>query len=429
MMKILFATAEYYPTHRADVTVLFGKYLPRYEIYSDLLTLHQTDQPLPPWPGGHLLTQAVRKGRITRHLQGMLNSLKMLRLGRRGYDAIQVRDQAWGAIVGLIAARLAGIRLYYWMSFPLGEAWKVRAGNASLQLGQVTRAITWLRGWAIDMILYRVVLPRADHVFVQSDRMREDVVAHGLRIDRVSAVPMGIDHEERGLMSTHPQPIVDPITRPTFVYLGTLNSVRHPELMLEAIDIVRRHVPDVSLLLIGETDDASDRAWLRAWIQKRNLETHVQLTGWLPADQAWAIAKHCLAGLSPVPRNNLYDVSSPTKVVEYLSLGLPVIANDQPDQAAVMAAFGGTCVAFTAHAFAERMLDVLADPMRYRTQAAHGQRWVRAARSYDSLSKSVAHAYRSTCKPFMQSANIHAARAIDRNAEASHEVSESNRRL
>jgi glycosyltransferase involved in cell wall biosynthesis len=56
----------------------------------------------------------------------------------------------------------------------------------------------------------------------------------------------------------------------------------------------------------------------------------------------------------------LLDVSSPTKVPEYLALGVPVVCNDNPDQAEVIAATGcGLCVPFTAQDFADAALALL----------------------------------------------------------------------
>lgn len=387
-MKILFAIAEHYPTHRADVNILFGKYLVRHGIRSDLLTLHAVDAAPPAWPAGKLLTASGSRSRLGKHLKGLFNDLRLLWLARRGYDAVQVRDKAFGALVGLLAARAAGTRFYYWMSFPTAEAWMAFARERGMSVGALRLLLAWMRGRLMHFVLYRVVLPRADHVFVQSDRMRENLVRKGIAAHRMTPVPMGFD--EHGAQAS----AAAPFERPTFVYLGTLDRNRSPEVMIEAIDIVRRQVPQVKLLLIGDADEESDRAWLRGLIRERGLSDHVELTGWLPIAQGWALAARCLAGLSPVPRGELFDVGSPTKAVEYFGLGLPVIANDQPDQALVVAGAGGSCVPLAPDAFAARMLDMIAHPGRYRQQGSAGRRWVTARRNYAVLAANVAAVYR-----------------------------------
>jgi glycosyltransferase involved in cell wall biosynthesis len=317
--------------------------------------------------------------------------LRLLWLARSGYDAVQVRDKALGALLGLIAARLAGIKFFYWMSFPMAEAWVTFARERGLSVGVLRWLVAWLRGRIMGYLLYRIVLPRADHVFVQSQRMLEDVAGKGIAIERMTPVPMGFDGKVlNDIVASAPGYEHD---RPTFVYLGTLNRSRSPEIMIEAIDIVRRKIPDACLLLVGDADEAVDRSWLRNFIIERGLVDHVTITGWLPSTQGLILARGCLAGLSPFPRGELYDSASPTKAVEYFALGLPVIANDQPDQAMVLVGAGAACVPLSVEGFAVAMLDVIRRPEFYCKQGLAGQEWVKATRSYRILSESVAAVY------------------------------------
>jgi glycosyltransferase involved in cell wall biosynthesis len=394
-MKILFAIAEQYPTHRADVSVLFGKYLPRHGVHSDILTLHVPNKIPPSWPAGRLLTKRGATSRLTKHIKVLVNDMRILWLARRGYDAVQVRDKALCAVLGLIAARIAGIKFYYWMSFPMAEAWSVFARERGLSVGALRWLSAWLRGQSMAFLLYKVVLPRADHVFVQSDRMREELVGKGVPFDRMTPVPMGFD-AENGSMASKQQEGESAERSLTFVYLGTLNRVRSPEIMIEAIDIVRKKVPAAKLLLIGEADEKVDRDYLRQLISDKGLQDHVSITGWLPVDQGWSKAAGCLAGLSPIPRNELFDWGSPTKAIEYFALGLPVIANDQPDQAIVLAGASAICTELSADGFAAAMLDVIANPALFRSQGMTGKEWVYRHRTYEFIAETVFRTYRET---------------------------------
>jgi glycosyltransferase involved in cell wall biosynthesis len=396
-MKVLYAIAEHYPTFRADVNILFGKYLARQGIQTDLLTLHTSPGVPPPWPGGSLHTLAGSTKRFTKHLRSIGNDMRLLRLAGNGYDAVQVRDKALCALIGLLAARIHRVPFYYWMSFLTAEAWSSFAKDRGLSVGWLRWGLAWMRGRAMHLMMYRIILRRADHVFVQSDRMHAYLVRKGIPPERMTAIPMGIDNEAvtRSAEKERSESISP---YPTFVYLGSLNRNRSPEVMIDAIDLVRSQVPDIRLLLIGEPDEPEDAAWLQSLIDERQLSDCVRVTGWLPMEEGWTLAKRCLAGLSPIPRTELLDVGSPTKAVEYFGLGLPVIANDQPDQQQVLAAAGGRCVPFTARGFADGMLDVIADPDRYRNQAEAGRRWVTSQRSYAELATRVARVYRRSVK-------------------------------
>jgi len=90
----------------------------------------------------------------------------------------------------------------------------------------------------------------------------------------------------------------------------------------------------------------------------------------------------------------MLDCGSPTKVLEYLALGVPVVANDNPDQERVLReGGGGLCVPLTAHDFAQAVSRLLADEPLRRAMAASGQSYVRASRGYQTLAKLVAAKY------------------------------------
>lgn len=391
-IRVLYSVAETHPSFRADVAVLFGKYLPRLGVQSDLLALHHV-QPAPAWGGGACLTWPGPARGGKRHLLSVLSDVRMLWLARRGYQAVIVRDKSVGALLGLVAARLAGIPFFYWMSFPMVEAWAVFARERGpRQVGLLRWLAAKLRATLLRWLLYRVVLPGARHVFVQSDTMLTAVAKQGIPPERMSAVPMGVDIETTSTLDvaalSHGSEI------PTFAYLGTLNRPRQPDLMIEAVAVLAARGVQAQLLLIGDAEEPADRQWLRGLVQQFQLGDRIEITGWLPAAEGQRRCAAALAGLSPIPRSELLEVSSPTKVVEYFHLGLPVIANDLPDQAALLHAAGGVCAPLTAEGFADAMQDVLARPAHHQAVALAGQALVRRERSYGALAALVARQVR-----------------------------------
>jgi glycosyltransferase involved in cell wall biosynthesis len=88
-------------------------------------------------------------------------------------------------------------------------------------------------------------------------------------------------------------------------------------------------------------------------------------------------------------------VSSPTKLVEYLALGIPSVANDIPDQKLVIEQSGaGLCVPMEAGAFAAATLQLLNDPELARQFAMRGPTYVKTHRTYDILGRNVAETYK-----------------------------------
>ena len=135
-------------------------------------------------------------------------------------------------------------------------------------------------------------------------------------------------------------------------------------------------------------------AWMRAEIGRRGLEQHVLLTGWLPQRAALGYALRAKVALSPIPRGTLYDVSSPTKLVEYLALGIPSVANDIPDQEQVLAeSRAGLCVPMEASAFAVAVRRLLDDAALAAECSQRGPAYVNRHRSYAILGRIVAETY------------------------------------
>jgi glycosyltransferase involved in cell wall biosynthesis len=82
----------------------------------------------------------------------------------------------------------------------------------------------------------------------------------------------------------------------------------------------------------------------------------------------------------------LFTDSSPTKTVESLALGTPVVVTPVGDQAALVERTGGGVVApFSADAFADAVAGLLDDPARAERMGSQARAAVLEFRSYDRL--------------------------------------------
>lgn len=389
-LRILQLVPEPLPTFRADVATLFGKYLPRHGVQCHVVGKGSA---APAEGQGFASARRARIGaRWKAELSFLMLCLRALLGARRANcDAIQVRDMVSIGLLALLVARLKRLPMVYWVSYLMSEG---RIERARAQPGGLRARLVLLKGLVERWLLYRVLLPRADHVFVQSEAMARHVRAQGVPAERVSAVPMGVDMES---VARPPQGRSWPgwEARPVIAYLGTLDRARRLEVLLDALQLVRRQRPDAVLLLIGGAPQQGDVAQLLQAAQARGLAEAVQVTGWLPAAQAWEYLMGAQAAVSYVPRGALYDVSSPTKLLEYLALGMPCVGNDIPDQEAVLSASGaGWLAESTPQAMAEALLAILRDPQAARARAAAGPAFIEAERSYRVLGAAVAERYR-----------------------------------
>lgn len=399
-LSIAFIVRDPLPPRRADVLTLFGAEMPRHGVHTELVGQAGADGPAP-WSAGGMHVVGSLGSRFAAVCAPFWDLLGLLRAWRRVRPGcIQVRDKIGSALFAWLAARLLGVPFVYWMSFPIVEGYEVRRDA----LARRGRGLAWLahalRAQASRQAIYRLVLPRADHVFVQSDAMRNWLARQGIVAARMTAVPMGVDVSlfERAAIVPSADPRLD--GRRVVLYLGSVAQSRRSDFLLEVADLLRARLPEVLLVIAGDAPSRDEMAWMRRAIADRRLDEHVLLTGWLPQRAALGYAVRAEVGLSPIPRGPLFDVSSPTKLVEYLALGIPSVANDIPDQAQVIDASGaGLCVPMQAQAFAEATLRLLGDPALAARLGERGPGWVRANRSYEILARKVARAYGDICPP------------------------------
>jgi glycosyltransferase involved in cell wall biosynthesis len=149
------------------------------------------------------------------------------------------------------------------------------------------------------------------------------------------------------------------------VYVGDVTEERGALDMVEAVGAMRRPRP---LRLVGRCSGALAEAMRR---RAGELGVRLEFTGLLPHRAAMEQAGAASAGLSllrPLPN---YRHSLPTKVVEYLEMGLPVVASDLPGTRAAAAGLPGvTLVRPSDPAAAAAALDRVVGDGEARREAA-----------------------------------------------------------
>lgn len=393
-LSIAFIVRDPLPPLRADVLTLFGAEMPRYGVHTELVG-QSGGEGGAPWPAGGMHMVGSLKSRFASVLSPLWDLRGLLRARRRERpDCIQVRDKIASGLLGRLAAHVLRVPFIYWMSFPIVEGFEARRD----EIGGRRKGLKWfahaLRAAASRFVIYRLVLPGAHHIFVQSEAMADWLTAQGFDRARMTAVPMGVDAAlfDRSTV----EPVDDPrlLGRRVVLYLGRIAQARRSDFLLDVAEQLKNELPDLLLVIAGDAASDDEMDWMRAEIARRGVEEHVLLTGWLPQRTALGYAVRAEVGLSPIPRGTLFDVSSPTKLVEYLALGIPSVANDIPDQRLVIAGSGaGLCAPMEAAPFAAAVRRLLEDKALAAEFAKRGPAYVRSHRTYAILGRIVAETY------------------------------------
>lgn len=396
LMRILYIILGGYPTTRPDVAALFGRYLPRYDIHCDLVAQASDGTPdiVSEWGGGRALLSRRTGNRSNDQLLAFFHDIRMLwRARRSAYDALQVRDKVFAAVLAIWVARARRLPVFYWMSFPMSDVYVQVAREGGI--GILRWMFLMFKGRVGRAVIYRYVLPRCTHVFVQSDRMLEDVAAEGIPGDRVTPVPMGVDLELS--LPTRAEAHIDGRLqrRRVVAYLGSFERFRRLDFLLEVMQQLTARVPNAMLLMIGDGAESKDRERLERIAVSLGIADRVVWTGWVNGTEAWRWLANADVAVSFLPRGVLYDCASPTKIVEYLALGIPVVANDQPDQKRVIEESGaGFCCQMEQGAVVSAISQILTNSELAERMRAAGPPYIAADRGYDRIAARVAEVYR-----------------------------------
>lgn len=172
-----------------------------------------------------------------------------------------------------------------------------------------------------------------------------------------------------------------------------MNKIRKIDFLIRVCQQVHEVLPDVRLYLIGGESEA-DIAVLNKLSAKLGICHIVRIEGFLPLEEAWEYVRKADVCVSPLAPNPTFTPASPTKLVEYMAFGKPVVVNDHPEQREVLEASGaGLCVPYEEIAFADAILELLRDHDRAVDMGVQGRRYVEQHRSYRVIADMVESKY------------------------------------
>jgi glycosyltransferase involved in cell wall biosynthesis len=122
-----------------------------------------------------------------------------------------------------------------------------------------------------------------------------------------------------------------PDTQFDTIYLGGLTEERGIMKLLQAIGLLSRSNMGFKALFVGSFHTEAFKHKFFSYLMNHNLNSNVFWIDSVPHDKVCAILRQVKIGFSVLhPRYKRYKKALPLKVLEYLSVGLPVVANDFP---------------------------------------------------------------------------------------------------
>lgn len=399
-LRILFITSDKYPPYRPAAKAIFSEELvDRGHKIDWIIQAEKSNRDFRREEFGNGIAYVgatddgeSRWARLRKHLLDIQNDFRMFQLIRReNYDLVQVKDKYLAAILALIISKARGVKYFYWLAYPHAEASLYSAKMAYARY----RWLTYLKGVAYHFCLYKIILRFADHAFVQSEQMKRDMIAEGVSPGKLTPIPGSLNLEQlpyRNSSGARDELLQNPGRK--IVYLGTLISVRRLDFLIRVISEVIKKYPDAKLYLVGKGEQPKDERLLHSEIDRLNVGHAVVMTGQLPFKEALAHvaeADVCLSPYYPIP---ILNSTSPTKLIEYMAMGKPVVGNDHPEQSLVISESGaGYSVPWSEVEFSDAIVKILDNPSLAKEMGIRGRLYVERCRTTHGMADLVENKY------------------------------------
>jgi glycosyltransferase involved in cell wall biosynthesis len=392
-LKYVFLSFDKYPPFRVDVSVLFGKEMIKrghnieYVLQSekDCLRGYRSN-----WNGSVVHVGRMNNGisfinRIKKNIFGILHDFKAaILLYTHQHEGILVKDKFLSGALCIIFAKILRRKTIFWLSYPYPES-----DLHTVKMKLVNYPLVYLiRCYVFYMLLYRVIIPFSDHVFVQSVQMKKDLLKNVMRPQKMTPVPMCVQLKD--FSNIDESLVLDNDISSKIVYLGTLAKLRRIDFLLRVLKRVLGKKSDTKLYLVGDGDNIEDTEFLKSEAKNLGVSDSVIITGFLNRDKALIYVKSADVCVSPFYPTPILNSTSPTKLVEYMAMKKAVVANDHPEQRLVIKeSQAGICVPYKEEDFSKAILYILENPKIAKKMGERGRLYVEKNRTYSVIADQV----------------------------------------
>jgi glycosyltransferase involved in cell wall biosynthesis len=273
---------------------------------------------------------------------------------RRQFDVVQVNTLPDHLVFAAALPKRLGARVVLDLHEPMPELYVSKFGPSPRMVGLVT---------AVE----RASTNFADRVIAVHETHREVLEARGVPAEKLTVVLNSADER------IFHRPDVPPPPGAGFVLIshGTLLERLGFDEPIRAVGILRDRVPDLRLVLVGDGEHAPA---LRRLAAELGVQDRVAFLGQRPLEQ---IPQHLLSahvGVVPIKLDVFTDLMLPTKLLEYVAMGIPaVVARTRT----IEAYFDDSSVAFFRPGdpgdLARAIAELAANRGRARQQAANAE--------------------------------------------------------
>lgn len=232
---------------------------------------------------------------------------------RKRYGTVQVHNLPDFLVFAALFPKATGARVILDLHDLMPEFFAAKSGGE-------------MSDWPVRFVIWQEQLSCrfADHVITVTDVWKETLIRRGVPAHKILVV---MNVADSGVFH---RPEAQPAKNGNgfgLIYHGTFTHRYGVDLIVEAVEKVRDQIPGVHLTLLGRGETRDELIRLTEVL---NLEEHVTFGGTLPVNELPPLISQADVGIVPNRSNIFTDGLLPTKLMEYVALGTPVIAARTP---------------------------------------------------------------------------------------------------
>lgn len=196
-------------------------------------------------------------------------------------------------------------------------------------------------------------------------------------------------------LDTFRRPYAPNASAPDFFYIGLISFERAFDVLIDALAQLRDTVPQFTMHLFGRR--AFGDSVMHALPGFDSVQDKLRLYGYTAQTQALPLAAHATAGLALLKPVGDYTESYPTKLFEYMALGLPVVTANFPLYRAVVEKHAcGFCIDPIDPAQLAQTLQYLVEhPAEAKAMGERGRQAVETSYNWESEAQKLQQFYRT----------------------------------
>lgn len=236
---------------------------------------------------------------------------------RRGYGLVEVHTLPDYLVFAALPLKLAGVPVLLDLHEAMPEFFRSRFPRAA---GRLTHGLLVLQE--------RASIALADATMTVNEALADRLRRIGTPVDKVTVI---VNSPDLGLFDAAAHPVRPFMGDGTLrlVYAGALTPTYELDIVLRAVALLEERRPGlrVAARLYGRGDAAEP---LRNLATELGVADRVEQPGRIPIEDVPAAIASADIGLAPTRRDPFTDLSLSTKILEYASMGKPVVASRLP---------------------------------------------------------------------------------------------------